>query len=55
MACLVFTTTGCRETIMSIFSDDIEEGGFGVTLVKELSKECKYVYKNGLAYTIIKL
>lgn len=26
MACLVFTTTGCRETIMSIFSDDIEEG-----------------------------
>ena len=26
MACLVFTTTGCRETIMSIFSVDIEEG-----------------------------
>lgn len=26
MACLVFMTTGCRETIESIFSDDIEEG-----------------------------
>ncbi len=26
MACLVMMTTGCRETIMSIFSDDIEEG-----------------------------
>lgn len=26
MACLVLMTTGCRETIESIFSDDIEEG-----------------------------
>ena len=26
MACLLTITTGCRETIMSIFSDDIEEG-----------------------------
>lgn len=44
-----------KEKYLKDYSDDIEVGGFGVTLVKELSKECKYLYKNDHAYTIIKL
>ena len=37
------------------YSDDIEEGGFGVTIVESMSKSQKYFYKDNHSHIIIKL
>lgn len=37
------------------YSNDIEEGGFGVTIVESMSKSQKYFYKDNHSHIIIKL
>ena len=44
-----------EEKYLTEYSESTIEGGFGVTLVKELSKEAKYSYKNSLSIITIKL
>ena len=47
--------TNKKEKYLNDFSHDIEEGGFGVTLVETLSKSAKYSYKNGHSHLKIEL
>ena len=47
--------TNKKEKYLNDFSHDIEEGGFGVTLVETLSKSAKYSYKNGHSHIKIEL
>lgn len=44
-----------KDKYLEDFSHDVEEGGFGVLLVKDLSKETSYSYKNGHSIVIVKL
>ena len=44
-----------EDKYLESFSEDTKEGGFGVILVKELSKEYSYVYKDNQSVIVIKL
>ena len=44
-----------EEKYLDDYSDDIEEGGFGISIVKDLSKSTSYEYKNGKSVVIIEL
>ena len=44
-----------KKKYLNDFSHELEEGGFGVTLVENLSKSTKYSYKNGHSHLIIEI
>ena len=44
-----------KKKYLDDYSEEIEEGGFGITLVETMSKSCKYKYKDGHSHLQIKL
>lgn len=44
-----------KEKYLEEFSHDIEEGGFGISIVKDLAKSTSYEYKDGHTHIIIEL
>ena len=44
-----------KEKYLKEYSHDIEEGGFGISIVKDLAKKVSYEYKNNHTYIVIEL
>ena len=45
----------CIMSDLEEYSEDIVEGGFGISIVKDLAKTTSYEYKNGHSYVVITL